>query len=70
MAYHVVITEAAWSDMFEMGRQIKLQNAVRAETFVQELYQRCNALVDFPKSHVLIADPKSRGVRRVVTGII
>lgn len=68
MIYHVVITEAAWSDIFEVGRRIKLQNPPRAYSFVEELYLRCNSLADYPQSHALIDDPKSRGIRRVVHG--
>jgi plasmid stabilization system protein ParE len=68
MIYRVVIAEAAWSDMFEIGRRIKPHNPLRAGSFIDELYQRCNSLGDFPESYVLIADPKSRAIRRVVHG--
>ncbi|MDB5526431.1 MAG: hypothetical protein JWM58_4194 [Rhizobium sp.] len=43
MAHRVVITEAAWSDFFEIGRLIKSDNPPRAGTFVDELYHRCNS---------------------------
>ena len=68
MVYRVVITEAAWSDIFEIGRLIKSDNPSRADTFVEELYHRCNSLGDFPESYVLIADARSRGIRRVIHG--
>lgn len=51
MIYRVVITEAAWSDMMVIGRHIKLHNAARADTFIEELYHRCQSLCDFPESH-------------------
>jgi toxin ParE1/3/4 len=68
MRYRVVITDKAWSGLFEIGKRIKLDNPSRAETFVAELYDGCNSLQDFPETHGLIVDPKRRGVRRAVHG--
>jgi plasmid stabilization system protein ParE len=34
----------------------------------KNFYHRCASLSDFPKSHPWIADPKSRGMRRLVHG--
>lgn len=53
MVNRVVITDAAWSDMFEIGRRIKTENPARADSFVTELYERCVALAAFPRSHPL-----------------
>jgi len=68
MRYHVVITDKAWSGLFDIGKRIKVDNPSRSETFVAELYDRCISLQDFPESHGLITDPKKRGIRRAVHG--
>jgi toxin ParE1/3/4 len=68
MANRVVITEAAWVEILNIGRRIKIDNPMRSESFVDELYQRCLSLGDFPKAYALIDDPKSRGVRRAIHG--
>ena len=68
MKYEVVITEAAWSDLLEIARRIKLDNPRRSESFVSELYDRCISLRNFPESHARMPDVKRRGVRRVVHG--
>lgn len=54
MPHRVVITEAAWTDMFDIGRTIKLANPQRAASFVAELYERCNSLSLFPASCPLL----------------
>jgi toxin ParE1/3/4 len=68
MRYRVVISDAARFDLLDIGRYIKLSNPPRSESFVAELFQRCRSLEDFPESHALIDDAKSRGVRRLVHG--
>ena len=44
----VVLTETAWADMLNIGLAIKEHNASRAESFVDELYDRCKQLGDMP----------------------
>lgn len=68
MRYRVIISEMARFELLDIGRHIRLHNPSRAETFVGELLQRCRTLQNFPESHALIADPKSRGIRRLVHG--
>lgn len=68
MKYEVVITKAAWSDLFEISKRIKLDNPPRSQSFVSELYDRCISLRNFPESHARISDSKQRGVRRAVHG--
>lgn len=68
MRYRVIISDAARLDLFDIGRYIKLNNPSRSDSFVAELFRRCRALENFPESHGLIPDPKSRGIRRLVHG--
>lgn len=50
----VRITGAAWENMLHIGRWIKDDNPARAETFVRELYERCEALGHMPRSFPLL----------------
>lgn len=60
----VVITDAAWSDMYHIGRWIKDDNPSRALTFVLELEERCKRLADMPRSFPLVPRYEHSGVRR------
>src|SRR6185312_2158569 len=64
----VVLTEAAWADMLNIGLAIKEHNASRAESFVDELYDRCKQLGDMPFAYPLLPDHKATGIRRRVHG--
>ena len=66
--YRVIISDMARSEILDIGRHIKADNPKRAQSFIAELLQSCHSLRDFPESHALIADPKSRGLRRLVHG--
>lgn len=37
----VVLTEAAYADLLYIGRTIREDNPTRADSFVSELYDRC-----------------------------
>jgi hypothetical protein len=37
MRYRVSITDATWSDMLEIGREIKRHNPPHADSFIEEL---------------------------------
>jgi plasmid stabilization system protein ParE len=66
--YRVIISDMARWEIVAIGRHIKAHNPARSQSFVAELLQRCQSLRDFPQSHALIDDPKSRGIRRLVHG--
>lgn len=60
----VVITEAAYADLLQIGRWIKKDNPVRAETFVAELFDCCERLGAMPRAYPLLPNWEDRGVRR------
>ena len=60
----VVITESAWADLVHIGRYIGQDNPTRAETFVAELYERCEGLGVAPKTFPLVPNWEERGIRR------
>jgi plasmid stabilization system protein ParE len=64
----VVLTEAAWADVLNIGLAIKEHNASRAESFVNELYDRCKQLGDMPFAYPLLRDHEATGIRRRVHG--
>lgn len=64
----VVLTEAAWADMFNIGLAIRKHNASRAASFVDELYDRCKELGDLPYAYPLLRDHEATGIRRRVHG--
>jgi plasmid stabilization system protein ParE len=64
----VVITEAAFADLLEIGRAIAQDNTARAETFVGELYDRCRQLGAMPRAFPLLPEWEERGVRRRTCG--
>jgi toxin ParE1/3/4 len=60
----VVITEAAFADLLHIGRAIRVDNPARAETFVDELYDRCQRLGAMPLAFPLLPDWEDKGIRR------
>lgn len=61
---NVIITEAAWENMLHIGRWIGEDNPLRAETFVAEIYDRCEGLGHMPRAFPLIPGREERGIRR------
>jgi len=64
----VVITEAAYADLFRIGSEIKKDSPARAESFVSELHDRCRKLGSMPRAFPLLPDWEDRAVRRRVHG--
>ena len=64
----VEISDAAYADLFEIGRFIAGDNPTRAETFVAEIHERCHSLGDAPKAFPLVPKWESQGIRRRVYG--
>ena len=60
----VVITHAAFADLLLIAREIREHNPARADTFVAELYERCQGLGALPRAFPLIPAWEDRGVRR------
>ena len=64
----VVVSEAAWSDMRRIGSAIARDNRRRAESFVEELYDRCHELREMAYAFPLLAGRGESGIRRRVYG--
>jgi toxin ParE1/3/4 len=64
----VVVTGAAYADLLQIGREIRKDSPARAETFVAELFVRCQRLGAMPRAYPLLPDWEDRGVRRRVHG--
>ena len=60
----VVVTKAALDDLLQIGRTIKTDNAQRAETFVSDIYDRCQRLGAMPRAFPLLPNWEERGIRR------
>jgi toxin ParE1/3/4 len=60
----VVITDEAEADLERIGDYIAADNPVRAGTFVRELRQKCETLVDTPHGYPLVPRREHLGVRR------
>ncbi len=65
---NVIITEAAWTDLFHIGSTIAKDNKRRATSFVEELYDRCNELHDMARAYPLLPEREHTGIRRRVYG--
>lgn len=60
----VVLTDAAYADLLQIGATIKQDNPTRAATFVAELYDRCQLLGAMPRAFPLLPDWHASGIRR------
>lgn len=64
----VIVTEAAFADLLQIGRAIKDDNPARAETFVAELHDRGQRLAAMPRAFPLLPNWEDRGIRRRTHG--
>lgn len=64
----VVITQAAYADLIDIGDYIARDNPARAITFIDELERRCRLIRDHPEAAPLLAGHESKAVRRTVYG--
>lgn len=64
----VVLTAEAERDLEAIGDYIAQDNPGRALTFVRDLREQCEGLVDFPKRFPLVPRYEPYGVRRRVFG--
>jgi toxin ParE1/3/4 len=60
----VVVTDEALADLKQIGRFIANDNPDRAESFVAELYDRCQGLGAAPRAFPFIPNWEDRGIRR------
>lgn len=60
----VVITDEAEADLEGIGDFIAKDNPRRADTFVLELVERCERLIEIPRGFPLVARYEHTGVRR------
>jgi len=64
----VVLARAAIADLIAIGHHIKQDSPLRAETFVQELEQKCRELGVMPRAFPVVLHRKNRNIRRRVHG--
>ena len=64
----VILAQAAIDDLIAIGRYIKTDSPARAETFVQELEQKCMELGSMPRAFPLVPHRKNKSIRRRVHG--
>ena len=62
----VVITNAAKSDLLEIGEFIRPHSPKRAITFVEELLDRCARLADNPDAFLLVPRYEHHEIRHSV----
>ncbi len=58
------MTEAALDDLIAIGWNIGINDPARAETFVDELYDRCQRLAAQPLAFPLLPNWEHKGIRR------
>ncbi|MEO3998820.1 type II toxin-antitoxin system RelE/ParE family toxin [Mesorhizobium sp. CAU 1732] len=64
----VVITDAAWNDTINIARHIANDSLTHAETFLDNIHERCIALGDFPQAYPFLKGYEAKGIRRRVYG--
>jgi addiction module RelE/StbE family toxin len=62
----VVITDAAKRDLVGIGDYIRPHNPERAGSFIDELIDHCQTLVESPRRHPLVPRYEHHGIRRSV----
>ena len=62
----LVITEDAKADLKEIKAFIRPHNPKRAESFIDELLDKCAILCDMPRAFPLIPRYEAYGIRRCV----
>ncbi len=62
----LVITEDAKADLKEIKDFIRPNNPKRAESFIDELLDKCATLAEMPRAFPLIPRYEAHGIRRCV----
>jgi plasmid stabilization system protein ParE len=60
----VKISEAAFIELMQIGRAIKIDNPKRAESFVSEIYEKCQSLSSMARAFPLLPRWEEQGIRR------
>jgi toxin ParE1/3/4 len=61
---NVVLADSALSELIQIGRVIRQDNPARAETFVAEIYSRCQSLATMARAFPLLPEWEEQGIRR------
>jgi len=64
----IVVTGAAFADLARIARGIAKDNKARAQTFVDELLDRCRSLAATPRAFPLLPNWEDQGIGRRVHG--
>jgi plasmid stabilization system protein ParE len=64
----VIIADAAKADLISIGRHIATDNPARADSFVDELEQKCRSLGERPLAWPIMPQSRSRQIRRRIHG--
>jgi toxin ParE1/3/4 len=60
----VIISDAAYAELLQIGRWIKLDNPSRAEKFISEIYDKGQSLREMPRAFPLLPRWEEQGIRR------
>jgi plasmid stabilization system protein ParE len=60
----VVVSDAAYRDLLDIGRAIAKDSPRRAISFIDELHERCRGLSTMSRAFPLLPGWEDRGVRR------
>lgn len=60
----VKILETALIELMKIGRAIKIDNPKRAESFVSEIYDKCQSLATMARAFPLLPRWEEQGIRR------
>lgn len=60
----VVITDAAWADLFDIVRHVSIDRPRAADRLLDELHEKCNSLALNPLAYPVIDGYEDAGIRR------
>lgn len=60
----VVITQAAWDDLLDIGRHIASDSPRNAEAFLEKAYTACLGLGEMPEAFERVPRHEGSGIRR------
>jgi toxin ParE1/3/4 len=60
----VKISDTALIELMQIGRAIKFDNSKRAESFVSEIYDKCQSLSTMSRAFPLLPRWEEQGIRR------
>jgi toxin ParE1/3/4 len=60
----VKISDTAFTELLQIGRAIKFDNPKRAESFISEIYDKCQSLSTMSRAFPLLPRWEEHGIRR------